>query len=161
MKKLFVLVMMCCFMLICVSCQNHDVKFDVFEENPSLIGLADGSNINEIRSDGDELKIYKNFNQLVNDLNNKGFIIKDNTFLEKFCDDFFDNKSLVLYYSIDSRGGFKYTFQSISITDNELFLNIKINKKNEGATVETPRLFIIEIDKNDVNSFDKLKCKIK
>ena len=161
MKKLFVLVMMCCFMLICVSCQNYDVKFDVFEENPSLICLADGSNINEIRSDGDELKIYKNYNQLVNDLNSKEFIINDDTFLKKYCNDFFDNKSLVLYYSIDPKGGLKYTFQSISITDSELFLNIKINKKNEGVTVETPRLFIIEIDKNDVNSFDKLKCKIK
>ena len=161
MKNLLVLVMMCCFMLICVSCQNYDVKFDVFEENPSLIGLADESNINEIISDGDELKIYKNSNQLINDLNSKGLIIKDDAFLEKYCDDLFDNKSLVLYYSIDSKGGFKYTFQSISITDNELFLNIKINKKNEGVTVETPRLFIIEIDKKDVNSFDKVKCKIK
>ena len=153
MKNLFVLVMMCCFMLICVSCQNYDVKFDVFEENPSLICLADGSNINEIRSDGDELKIYKNYNQLVNDLNSKGFIINDDTFLKKYCNDFFDNKSLVLYYSIDPKGGLKYIFQSI--------LNIKINKKNEGVTVETPRLFIIEIDKNDINSFDKLKCRIK
>jgi hypothetical protein len=161
MKNLLILIMMCCFVLICVSCQNYDVKFDVFEENPSLIGLADGSNINEIRSDGDELKIYKNYNQLVNDLNSKGFIINDDTFLKKYCDDFFDNKSLVLYYSIDPRGGLKYTFQSISVIDSELFLNIKINKKNEGVTVETPRLFIIEIDKNDVNSFDKLKCKIK
>ena len=147
-------------MLICVSCQNYDVKFDVFEENPSLIDLADESNINEIKSD-DELKIYKNYNQMLNDFNSKGFIIKDDTFLEKYCNDFFNDKSLVLFYSIDSRGGFKYTFQSISITDNELFLNIKINKKDESVTMETPRLFIIEINKNDVNSFDKLKCKIK
>lgn len=160
MKNLFMLLIMCCFMLICVSCQNYDVKFDVFEENPSLIDLADESNINEIRSD-DELKIYKNYNQMVNDFNSKGFIIKDDTFLEKYCDDFFNVKSLVLFYSVDSRGGFKYTFQSISITDNELLLNIKINKKDESVTMETPRLFIIEINKNDVNSFDKLKCKIK
>lgn len=160
MKNLFMLLMMFCFMLICVSCQNYDVKFDVFEENPSLIDLADESNINEIKSD-DELKIYKNYNQMVNDFNNKGFIIKDDTFLEKYCDDFFNVKSLVLFYSVDSRGGFKYTFQSISITDNELLLNIKINKKDESVTMETPRLFVIEINKNDVNSFDKLKCKIK
>lgn len=160
MKNLFMLLMMFCFMLICVSCQNYDIKFDVFEENPSLIDLADESNINEIKSD-DELKIYKNYNQMVNDFTSKGFIIKDDRFLEKYCDDFFNDKSLVLFYSIDSRGGFKYTFQSISITDNELILNIKINKKDESVTMETPRLFIIEINKNDVNSFDKLKCKIK
>ncbi len=160
MKNLFMPLMMCCFMLICVSCQNYDIKFYVFEENPSLIDLADESNINAIRSD-DELKIYKNYNQMVNDFNSKGFIIKDDTFLEKYCDDFFNDKSLVLFYSIDSREGFKYTFQSISITDNELILNIKINKKDESVTMETPRLFIIEINKNDVNSFDKLKCKIK
>ena len=43
-------------MLICVSCKKC-IKFDVFEENPSLIDLADESNINEIKSD-DELKIY-------------------------------------------------------------------------------------------------------
>ncbi len=159
MKNLFMLLIMFCVMLICVSCKNC-IKFDVFEENPSLIDLADESNINEIKSD-DELKIYKNYNQMVNDFNNKGFIIKDDRFLEKYCDDFFDVKSLVLFYSVDSRGGFKYTFQSISITDNELLLNIKINKKDESVTMETPRLFIIEINKNDVNSFDKLKCKIK
>ena len=60
MKNLFIMLIMCCCMLICVSCQNYDVKFDVFEENPSLIDLADESNINEIKSD-DELKIYKNY----------------------------------------------------------------------------------------------------
>lgn len=159
MENLFMLLMMFCVMLICVSCKKC-IKFDVFEENPSLIDLADESNINEIKSD-DELKIYKNYNQMVNDFTSKGFIIKDDRFLEKYCDDFFDVKSLVLFYSIDSREGFKYTFQSISITDNELILNIKINKNGESVTMETPRLFIIEINKNDVNSFDKLKCKIK
>ena len=37
----------------------------------------------------------------------------------------------------------------------------KILTRNEGVTVETPILFISEIDKNDVNSFDKLKSKVK
>ena len=83
------------------------------------------------------------------------------SFFEKYCDDFFENKSLVLLYSNDSTAGIKYTFQSISVNNDELFLNIKLNKKGERATVNTPRLFIIEINKNDVSSFDKLKCKIK
>ena len=160
MKKLFVIIVMCCFMFTCASCKNDNIKFDVIEEKSSLINLVDESNINEIRSD-DELKIYKGYNEMINDLNSRGFIVNNDSFFEKYCDDFFENKSLVLLYSNDSTAGIKYTFQSISVTNNELFLNIKPNKKGERATVNTPRLFIIEINKNDVSAFDKLKCKIK
>ncbi len=160
MKKIFVMVMMFCFMFLCVSCQNNKVKFDVFEEDTSLIGLY-VSNMNEMQFDGEELKIYKNYSEMIDDLNNKGLAIKDNTFSEKYCDEFFENKSLVLYYSIDSSAGYKYTFKSIKIINNELLLNIEINKEGAHATIETPRLFIIEINKNDINDFEKLKYKIK
>ena len=160
MKKLFVIIVVCCFMFTFASCKNDNIKFDVIEEKSSLINLVDESNINEIRSD-DELKIYKGYNEMINDLNSRGFIINNDSFFEKYCDDFFDNKSLVLLYSNDSTAGIKYTFQSISANGDELFLNIKLNKEGERATVNTPRLFIIEINKNDVNTFDKLKCKIK
>lgn len=160
MKKLFVIIVMCCFMFTFASCKNDNIKFDVIEEKSSFINLVDESNINEIRSD-DELKIYKGYNEMINDLNSRGFIVNNDSFFEKYCDDFFENKSLVLLYSNDSTAGIKYTFQSISVTNNELFLNIKLNKKGERATVNTPRLFIIEINKNDVSAFDKLKCKIK
>ena len=160
MKKIFVMVMMFCFMFLCVSCQNNKVKFDVFEEQPYYFGL-DFSNMNEMQFDGEELKIYKNYSEMIDDLNNKGFNIKENAFSEKYCDEFFENKSLVLYYSIDSSAGYKYTFKSIKIIDNELLLNIEINKEGSHATVLTPRLFIIEINKNDINDFEKLKYKIK
>lgn len=160
MKKLFVIIVVCCFMFTFASCKNDNIKFEVIEEKSSFINLVDESNINEIRSD-DELKIYKGYNEMINDLNSRGFIVNNDSFFEKYCDDFFENKSLVLLYSNDSTAGIKYTFQSISVTNNELFLNIKLNKKGERATVNTPRLFIIEINKNDVSAFDKLKCKIK
>ena len=56
MKKLFMITAVCCFMFICASCRNYNVKFDVIEEKSSLINPVDESNVNEIQSD-DELKI--------------------------------------------------------------------------------------------------------
>lgn len=159
MKKLFVIIVMCCFMFTFASCKNDNIKFDVIEEKSSLINLVDESNINEIRSD-DELKIYKGYNEMINDLNSRGFIVNNESFYEKYCVDFFDKKSLAILYSCDPMTGYKYTFKSISVIDNELLLNIKIANEGEGLTVITPRLFIIEINKNDIKAFDKLKYKV-
>ena len=84
---------MCCFMFTFASCRNDNVKFDVVEENPSLISMADGSNINNILFDDNGLKIYKDYDEMVNDFNSNGVIIGDESFYEKYCVDFFDKKS--------------------------------------------------------------------
>lgn len=149
-------------MFIGVSCKknNNNVQFDVYEEKPSLIDFYYEGHETEKRFDGEELKIYKNYSEMVDDLNSKGLTIRDNTFSEKYCDEFFENKSLVLYYSIDARDGFKYTFQSMNITDEGVVLNIEINREGF-LDVITPRLFIIEMNRNDIDGFNKLKCKIK
>ena len=76
MKKLFMITAVCCFMFICASCRNYNVKFDVIEEKSSLINPVDESNVNEIQSD-DELKIYKGYNEMINDLNSRGFIVNN------------------------------------------------------------------------------------
>lgn len=160
MKKLFVIIVMCCFMFTCASCKNDNIKFDVIEEKSSLISMADGSNINNILFDDNGLKIYKDYDKMVNDFNSNGVIIGDESFYEKYCADFFDKKSLALLYSCDPMTGYKYTFESISVIDNELLLNLKIANEGEGLTVITPRLFIIEINKKDIKAFDKLKYKV-
>lgn len=160
MKKLFVIIVMCCFMFTCASCKNDNIKFDVIEEKSSLISMADGSNINNILFDDNGLKIYKDYDEMVNDFNSNGVIIGDESFYEKYCVDFFDKKSLAILYSCDPMTGYKYTFKSISVIDNELILNLKIANEGEGLTVITPRLFIIEINKKDIKAFDKLKYKV-
>ena len=160
MKKLFVIIVMCCFMFTCASCKNDNIKFDVIEEKSSLISMADGSNINNILFDDNGLKIYKDYDEMVNDFNSNGVIIGDESFYEKYCVDFFDKKSLAILYSCDPMTGYKYTFKSISVIDNELLLNLKIANEGEGITVITPRLFIIEIHKKDIKAFDKLKYKV-
>lgn len=160
MKKLFVITVMCCFMFICASCKNDNIKFEVIEENPSLISLVDKSSANEVLFDGDGSKIYKDYDEMVNDFNSNGVIIGDESFYEKYCVDFFDKKSLAILYSCDPMTGYKYTFKSISVIDNELLLNLKIANEGEGLTVITPRLFIIEINKKDIKAFDKLKYKV-
>lgn len=160
MKKLFVIIVMCCFMFTCASCKNDNIKFDVIEEKSSLISMADGSNINNILFDDNGLKIYKVYDKMFNDFNSSGVIIEDQSFYEKYCADFFDKKSLALLYSCDPMTGYKYTFESISVIDNELLLNLKIANEGEGLTVITPRLFIIEINKKDIKAFDKLKYKV-
>ncbi len=161
MKKLFVITVMCCFMFICASCKNDNIKFEVIEENPSLISLVDKSSANEVLFDGDGSKIYKDYDEMFNDFNSSGVIIEDQSFYEKYCADFFDKKSLVLLYSCDPMTGYKYTFESISVIDNELFLNINIDNDGMGLMVVTQRLFIIEINKKDIKEFDKLKYKVK
>lgn len=160
MKKLFVIIVMCCFMFTCASCKNDNIKFDVIEEKSSLISMADGSNINNILFVDNGLKIYKDYDKMFNDFNSSGVIIEDQSFYEKYCADFFDKKSLALLYSCDPMTGYKYTFESISVIDNELLLNLKIANEGEGLTVITPRLFIIEINKKDIKAFDKLKYKV-
>ena len=152
---------MCCFMFICASCKNDNIKFEVIEENPSLISLVDKSSANEVLFDGDGSKIYKDYDEMFNDFNSSGVIIEDQSFYEKYCADFFDKKSLVLLYSCDPMTGYKYTFESISVIDNELFLNINIDNDGMGLMVVTQRLFIIEINKKDIKEFDKLKYKVK
>ena len=161
MKKLFVIIVMCCFMFICASCKNDNIKFEVIEENPSLISLVDKSSANEVLFDGDGSKIYKDYDEMFNDFNSSGVIIEDQSFYEKYCADFFDKKSLALLYSCDPMTGYKYTFESISVIDNELFLNINIDNDGMGLMVVTQRLFIIEINKKDIKEFDKLKYKVK
>lgn len=161
MKKLFVITVMCCFMFICASCKNDNIKFDVIEEKSSLISMADGSNINNILFDDNGLKIYKDYDKMVNDFNSNGVIIGDESFYEKYCVDFFGKKSLAILYSCDPMTGYKYTFKSISVIDNELFLNINIDNDGMGLMVVTQRLFIIEINKKDIKEFDKLKYKVK
>ena len=93
MKKLFVIIVMCCFMFTCASCKNDNIKFDVIEEKSSLISMADGSNINNILFDDNGLKIYKDYDEMVNDFNSNGVIIGDESFYEKYCVDFFGKKS--------------------------------------------------------------------
>ena len=90
MKKLFVIIVMCCFMFTCASCKNDNIKFDVIEEKSSLISMADGSNINNILFDDNGLKIYKDYDKMFNDFNSSGVIIEDQSFYEKYCADFFD-----------------------------------------------------------------------
>lgn len=148
-------------MFICASCKNDNIKFEVIEENPSLISLVDESSANEVLFDGDGSKIYKDYDEMFNDFNSSGVIIEDQSFYEKYCADFFDKKSLVLLYSCDPMTGYKYTFESISVIDNELFLNINIDNDGMGLMVVTQRLFIIEINKKDIKEFDKLKYKVK
>ncbi len=158
MKKVFVVAVVCCFMCLCVSCQNNKVKFNAFEEKSYLLGLENEIK-NEIRFEGGELKIYKNYREMISDFDNKKIVITNDTFFEKYDDDFFNNKSLVLLYVVDPYSGIKYTFKSINITDNELVLNIKTSQKGEHLYALTPRLFIIEIDQKNIKAFDKLKCK--
>ena len=139
---------------------NNIVKFDVFESD-SIFFYSPQDDFFETRSDGDELKIYKNYNEITSDLANKGYIVNDDL-LSKICGvDVFDNKSVILYYNYDYCMGLKYTFQSINIIDNELFLNVEINTEGDHGFALDKRLFIIEVNKNDVNAFDKIKCKIK
>lgn len=73
----------CLWLQLCVaSFRNYNVKFEAIEEKSSLINPVDESNVDEIQSD-DELKIYKGYNEMINDLNSRGFIVNNDSFFEK------------------------------------------------------------------------------
>lgn len=160
MKKVFLIIIMSIFLTSLISCQSK-VKFKVIEQKSYVITRSTHENINDSIIDGEEVIIYKTLDQMNEDLNNKGFIINDNAFSEKYNDDYFEQKALVIFYGYDPRTGIDYNFKSITINNDELVLNLVIDACDEGADVEVNRLFTIEIKKEDIKEFNKLKCKIK
>ena len=160
MKKVFLIIIMSIFLTSLISCQSK-VKFKVIEQKSYVITRSTHENINDSIIDGEEVIIYKTLDQMNEDLNNKGFIINDNAFSEKYNDDYFEQKALVIFYGYDPRTGIDYNFKSITINNNELVLNLIIKASGYGADVIVNRLFTIEIKKEDVKEFNKLICKIK
>ena len=160
MKKVFLIIIMSIFLTSLISCQSK-VKFKVIEQKSYVITRSTHENINDSIIDGEEVIIYKTLDQMNEDLNNKGFIINVDSFSEQYNDEYFEQKALVIFYGYDSRGGLDYNFKSITIDNNELVLNLVIVARGYGADVLVNRLFTIEIKKEDVKEFNKLKCEIK
>lgn len=161
MKKVFLTIIMSIFLTSLISCQSNKVKFKVIEQESYVIIRSNHEDINDSILDGQEITIYKSVKQMQEDLNNKGFIINVDSFSEQYNDEYFEQKALVIFYGYDSRGGLDYNFKSITIDNNELVLNLVIVARGYGADVLVNRLFTIEIKKEDVKEFNKLKCEIK
>lgn len=157
MKQLFILFMSLIF-VICLAGCNDKKSFNVIEKNISSINHSD-EYLQTL--DGEGLIIIKNSNQLHGDINNKGIYINIESIYDEYDDEFFENKYLVVFFNTDSRSGIKYNFKSITTDNDELILNLEMTAVGEGMTVEVERLFFIEIDKDIVEQFDIIKCKIK
>ena len=161
MKKVFLTIIMSIFLTSLISCQSNKVKFKVIEQESYVIIRSNHEDINDSILDGQEITIYKSVKQMQEDLNNKGFIINVDSFSEQYNDEYFEQKALVIFYGYDPRTGIDYNFKSITIDNNELVLNLVIEACDEGADVLVNRLFTIEIKKEDIKEFNKLKCEIK
>ncbi len=104
--------------------------------------------------------IYKSVNQLEESFNKKELSFGNQDIKNKYNQDYFKNKALVIFYNVDSRSGFEYKFKSLVIDNDKLVLNITVDEGNEGATILSPRLFFIEINQDLVKDYDKIEYKL-
>lgn len=160
MRKVIIGIIMGVFSFLLVACNTNKIKFNVNELDSSAIVASNEENIQDLLRDNQNLIIYKSVNQLEENFNKKELSFSNQDIKNKYDQNFFKNKALVIFYNVDSRCGFKYKFKSLVIDNDKLILNITIDESSEGATVLNPRLFFIEINEKLVKHYDKIVYKI-
>lgn len=159
MKKIRICLIMGICSLLLVGCHSNKIKFSVNEVDSSAIVAPNEDDIPNLLKDNQNLIIYKSVNQLEENFNKKELSFGNQDVKNKYNQDYFKNKALVIY-NVDSRSGFEYKFKSLVIDNDKLVLNITINEGNESATVLSPRLFFIEINQDLVKDHDKIEYKL-
>lgn len=160
MKKVIIGVVIVILSFFLTACNSKKISFSVNEVSSNTIVSSNSEDIYDLLMDNQSLTIYKNIDQLEGDFAEKELFFNNQDVKNKYNHDFFENKVLIIFYNIDSRGGFKYKFKSLVIKDDELVLSISINKNNEGTTVSNPRLFFIEVDQKLIKDYGKITYKI-
>ncbi len=160
MKKIRIGLVIGIFSLLLVGCQSNKIKFSVNEVDSSAIVAPNEEDIPNLLKDNQNLIIYKSVNQLEESFNKKELSFGNQDIKNKYNQDYFKNKALVIFYNVDSRSGFEYKFKSLVIDNDKLVLNITVDEGNEGATILSPRLFFIEINQDLVKDYDKIEYKL-
>lgn len=151
-KTVFLLLLIC--LLLCCGC-NNKVKCEINEyvrgiypkEKPSL--QNDYKSIYDILGDSG-CYLFKEYNDF-NDFLNEHDLLIAREIESKYSKDFFEDKSLIIYFGIDPTPGYKYTF---NLNNKENILRLEINKsidkRKNYPCVEVDRMFFIDINKEKI-----------
>ena len=160
MRKIRIGLVIGIFSFLLVSCNSNKIKFNVTEADSNAIVAQNMEDIQNLLRDNQNLIIYKSVNQLEDSFNKKELSFSNQNIKNKYNQDFFKNKALIIFYNVDSRCGFDYKFKSLVIDNDKLVLNITIDESGDGATVLNPRLFFIEINQDLVKNYDKIEYNL-
>ncbi|MCM1259527.1 MAG: hypothetical protein NC182_01110 [Prevotella sp.] len=159
------LIMVVCLFLLS-SCRLNKIRYDVNEVDYYTIISTDEEvskydvYLYNLLIDKHNLTIYKSVEQLEESFTENKLSFNNQNIKDRYNQDFFKNKALVIFYNVDSRGGFEYKFKSLKIDNDKLVLNIIINEPEQSTTVPEPRLFFIEINEKEVKDYNEIVCEI-
>ncbi len=92
-------------------------------------------------------KEYTEFDCFLNEHN----LLINKKIESKYTKDFFSDKSLIIYFGIDSSSGYKYTF---NMYNEDNILSLEINKSRDKGkdyqTVEVDRMFFFDINTEEI-----------
>lgn len=152
MKKITLLLLLLIFTLL--GCKPK-IKLEVNECAGGIYPKESSSNPNNHKNIYDVLGdsgcyLFKEYNDF-NDFLNENNLLMKKEIESKYSKDFFEDKSLIIYFGIDSTSGFKYKF-NLQIEEN--LLRLKINKSRDRKkfyeTWEVSRMFFIDINKEEI-----------
>ncbi len=151
MKKILFILLIC--LLLC-GC-NKKVKCEI---NECVRGIYPKESIDDSKNHKtiyDVLGVsgcylFKEHNDFKDFLNEHDLLINQKI-ESKYSEDFFEDKSLIIYFGMDPNPGYKYKFYLYN-EDNILRLEINksINKKYKYPAVEVDRMFFIDINKEEI-----------
>ncbi|MCM1514122.1 MAG: hypothetical protein NC090_03960 [Anaeroplasma bactoclasticum] len=163
MRKVIIGVIMMIFSLMLAGCRLNKIRFNVNEVDSNAIissNHEDDEYIHNLLINNQNLIIYKSVEQLEESFIENGLSFNKQDIKDKYNQDFFKKKALVIFYNVDSRCGFNYKFKSLIIDNDKLVLTVTTTSAEQGATILNPRLFFIEINEKAVKDYDKIVCKI-
>ena len=153
MKKIIFLLLLLITLILC-GC-NKKIKIQVNEYSGVIYPKENPSPQNDYKSIYDILGnsgcyFFENYTELDIFLNENGLLISKKI-ESKYSENFFIDKSLIIYFEVDPSPGYKYTF---NLNNKENILRLEINKsidkKKNYSDVEVGRMFFIDINKEEI-----------
>ena len=156
MKKTFYLFFLLICLLLCCGC-NNKVKCEINEYRGGIYPEEEPSYQNDYKSIYDILGysgcyFFENYTEFDDFLSKNGLMISEKI-ESKYSEEFFIDKSLIIYFEVDGSPGYKYTFK-LKNKENILKLEISksIDERYDYACVEVDRMFFIDINKEEIEN---------
>lgn len=153
MKKTLFLLLICFILCGC----NNKVKCEINEYVGGIYPKENSSDPKEHKYIYDVLGVsgcylFKEHNDFSDFLNEYDLLINQKI-ESKYSEDFFEDKSLIIYFGMDPNPGYKYKFY---LYNEENILRLEINKsidkKKDYQGVEVDRMFFIDINKEEIEN---------
>ena len=106
--------------------------------------------------------IFDNYNQLIAFLDENDLKIYNEEYMIKYNEDFFEDKSLIIFHNVDPTSGYQYKFD-LTRFDKKVTLTIKIcDPPMDSAYLEykVEQLYFLEISKNELIDYDEFDYEL-